>query len=203
VIDVAYPVATDVWKAEVMLTSAGPRSGAGIAGLAASAAEPASDAGVFTIAGVPFWVVYLAAFGIVLVRAQATYWLGRGVARGTVRTRLAERLATPRAAAAIDRLNRWGPVAVTLSFFTVGVQTVVNLAAGYLRMPFFRYLIALLVGCAVWAGIWTTIGTAAINGAIALAARSPVTLALLVAAAAAVVVWAVRRRRTRARTRDV
>jgi len=157
-----------------------------------------AGAGVFTIAGVPYWVVYLAAFGIVMVRAQATYWAGRGVARGTGNTRVAAQLARPRAIAVLERVHRWGPIAVTLSFFTIGVQTLVNLAAGYLRMPYPRYLVALLFGCAAWAAIWTTIGTAAINGAIALAARSPVTLAVLVVAVtAAVVVWRVRRRRSR------
>lgn len=159
----------------------------------------AAGAGVFTIAGVPYWVVYLAAFGIVLVRAQVTYWAGRGVARGTVRTRVAEHLASPRAAAWVARVHRWGPPAVTLSFLTVGIQTVVNLAAGYLRMPFPRYLAALLLGCAAWAAIWTTVGTAALHGAIALAARSPVALALLAAAvvalAVALALHAARRRR--------
>ena len=162
---------------------------------AAADAGAGAGAGVFTIAGVPYWVVYLAAFGIVLVRAQATYWAGRGVARGTGSTRVARRLERPRAVAVVDRVHRWGPVAVTLSFFTVGVQTLVNLAAGYLRMPYPRYLVALLIGCAAWAAIWTTIGSAAVNGAIALAARSPLALAVLAAVAALLVVWLVRRRR--------
>jgi membrane protein DedA with SNARE-associated domain len=164
-----------------------------------TATAAADGAGVFSIAGVPFWVVYIAAFGIVLVRAQATYWAGRGVARGTARTRIAERLTSPRAAAAVERVHRWGPPAVTLSFFTVGIQTVVNLAAGYLRMPYPRYLAALLVGCAAWAAIWTTVGTAAVNGTIALAASSPVTLAALGVGVVALAAWlgarAARRRR--------
>jgi membrane protein DedA with SNARE-associated domain len=166
-----------------------------------SGAEAAAtdDAGVFSIAGVPFWVVYLAAFGIVLVRAQATYWAGRGVARGTGGTRMAARLGSPRAAAVVARVHRWGPAAVTLSFLTVGVQTLVNLAAGYLRMPFPRYLVALLLGCAAWAAIWTTVGTAAVNGAVALAARSPVSLAVLAVVAVGLAMWAVRRRRSRPR----
>lgn len=159
-------------------------------GLTTTAAGPAE---VFTIAGVPYWVVYLAAFGIVLVRAQATYWAGRGLARGTVRTRVAERLAAPRAAAWVARVHRWGPPAVTLSFLTVGIQTVVNLAAGYLRMPFGRYVAALVVGCAAWAAVWTTVGVAAVHGAVVLAARSPVALALLAAGGVALVVGLVRR----------
>ncbi len=163
--------------------------------LAAAAEEPA---GVYTIPGVPFWVVYAAAFGIVLVRAQATYWAGRGVARGTSRGRVADALARPGAVAVIERVNRWGPPAVTLSFFTVGVQTLVNLAAGYLRMPFGRYLVALLAGCAVWAGIWTTIGTAAVNAAIAVGLRHPVTLVAVGLGAVALVSWVVYRLTRRA-----
>ena len=161
----------------------------------------AEPAGVFTIAGMPFWVVYLAAFCIVLVRAQATYWVGRGVARGTARKgRMGDALSSPRALAAIDRIHRWGPPAVTLSFFTVGVQTLVNLAAGYLRMPFGRYLVALLAGCVVWATIWTTIGTAAVNAAIAVGVRHPVTLVAIGLGAVALATWVVYRltRRSRA-----
>ncbi|MFC8599703.1 DedA family protein [Isoptericola sp. NPDC057191] len=162
--------------------------------------DAAADSGVFTIAGVPFWVVYVAAFAIVLVRAQATYWAGRGVARGTARGRVADLLARPGAATVIDRVHRWGPPAVTLSFLTVGVQTLVNLAAGYLRMPFGRYLVALLAGCAVWAGIWTTIGTAAVHGALAVGLRNPVTLAVVGGAVVALVAWVAHRltRRTQA-----
>jgi membrane protein DedA with SNARE-associated domain len=156
-------------------------------------ASEETGGGVFTIAGVPFWVVYAAAFGIVLVRAQATYWAGRGVARGTSSGRVADALKSPGALAVIERVNRWGPPAVTLSFFTVGVQTLVNLAAGYLRMPFGRYLAALLAGCAVWAGIWTTVGTAAVNAAIAVGLRHPVTLTVVGLGAVALVSWIVYR----------
>lgn len=166
----------------------------------AATSEDAEPAGVFTIAGVPFWVVYLAAFCIVLVRAQATYWLGRGVARGTARSeRVVEILTRPGAVAVIDRIHRWGPPAVTLSFFTVGVQTLVNLAAGYLRMPFGRYLVALLAGCVVWATIWTTVGTAAVNAAIAVGIRHPVTLVAIGVGAVVFVTWAAYRLTRRAR----
>lgn len=166
----------------------------------AATSEDAEPAGVFTIAGVPFWVVYLAAFCIVLVRAQATYWAGRGVARGTARSeRVAAVLTRPGAVAVIDRIRRWGPPAVTLSFFTVGVQTLVNLAAGYLRMPFGRYLVALLAGCVVWAAIWTTVGTAAVNAAIAVGIRHPVSLVAIGVGAVALVTWVAYRLTRRAR----
>lgn len=161
--------------------------------------------GIFTIDGVPYWIIYAAAFAIVFVRAQATYWVGRGVARGTGNTRWARRLEGERAQRAIATINRWGPIAVTLSFFTVGVQTVINLTAGYTRMRLPRYLAALLPGCAIWAAIWTTIGIAAFNTTVLLAAGSPVGLAVLVLLVVGLVAWIVvasRRRRVRAAQGD-
>lgn len=157
--------------------------------------------GIFTIDGVPYWIIYAAAFAIVFVRAQATYWVGRGVARGTGNTSWSRRLESERAQRAIATINKWGPIAVTLSFFTVGVQTVINLTAGYTRMRLSRYLAALLPGCAIWAAIWTTIGIATFNAAVLLAARSPVGLAVIVLVLVSLVVWlvAVSRRRRHAR----
>ena len=46
---------------------------------------------------------------------------------------------------------RWGAPVVTLSFLTVGIQTLVNLAAGVMRMPLRRYIPALTVGAILWA----------------------------------------------------
>ena len=164
------------------------------------------SSGIFSIDGVPYWIIYAAAFAIVFVRAQATYWAGRGVARGTVNTSWSRRLEGERAQRAISTINTWGPIAVTLSFFTVGVQTVINLTAGYTRMKFSRYLAALLPGCAIWAAIWTTIGIATFNTAVLLAARSPIGLAVLVLLVAGLVAWVVvasrRRRRARALAAD-
>jgi membrane protein DedA with SNARE-associated domain len=159
------------------------------------------SSGIFTIDGVPYWVIYLAAFAIVFARAQGTYWVGRGVARGTGNTRWAKRLEGERAQRAIATINRWGPIAVTLSFFTVGIQTVINLTAGYTRMRYSRYLAALVPGCLAWAAIWTTIGIAAFNAAVLIAARSPLGLAVLVLLVVAVVAGIViARRRRRAAT---
>lgn len=165
--------------------------------LLAAAADDTAQHGVFTLEGFPYWIVYVAAFCIVMIRAQATYWLGRGVARGMGGTRVAHVLASPRAVMVIDRIHRWGPPAVTFSFFTVGIQTVVNLAAGYLRMPFGRYLVALTFGCLVWAAIWTTVGTAVVWGAILLFLHQPAVLAALVLLAVGVTAALLHRRRTR------
>jgi len=146
--------------------------------------------------GKPFWVTVAVLFCIVLLRAQCTYWLGRGVRAGVLHTRLAAKVTGPRTTRATVALQRWGPPVVTVSFLTVGVQTVVNAGAGLIRMPFLRYTIAMLIGCLAWALIFATVGIAAVEASIALAARSPWALAAVVLVLlAAAVLWMVRRRR--------
>lgn len=157
-----------------------------------------TDNGVFTIAGAPYWIIFLAACAIAFGRTQIIYWLGRGLAAGTLKTRLSRHLEGERAQRAITTVNRWGPIAVTLSFLTVGVQTVINLTAGYTRMPFWRYVAALVPGSMIWAAIWTTIGAVAFNAAVALAAMSPIGFAVITALLVGVGLWvwvAMRRRR--------
>ncbi|RYV52576.1 DedA family protein [Pengzhenrongella frigida] len=141
-----------------------------------------------------FPALVAALFVIVLGRAQGTYWLGRAVTASTRRLRAGHRPTAgrwARFAAAVERwshgpggrratalLHRWGPVAVTLSFFTIGIQTAVNATAGLTRMRFSRYLVAMLPGCLAWALIYATVGFAAFYGAVALAAGSPWALAV-------------------------
>ena len=71
-----------------------------------------------------------------------------------------------------------------MSFLTVGFQTVVNAAAGLIRMPWLRYTVAMLIGCAAWAAIYATVGIAAFEASLALAARSPWALVAVLAVAA-------------------
>lgn len=148
--------------------------------------------------GKPFAITFAVLFAIVLLRAQATYWLGRGVTAGVLHTRFASTLTNPRTTKAIASLHRWGPPLVTMSFLTIGFQTVVNAAAGLIRMPWVRYTIAMVIGCVAWALIYSTIGIAAVEGAIALAAHSPWALAgvifLVLVVVAAVMVTRRRRR---------
>lgn len=124
------------------------------------------------------WSQFLPTFGglfvIVMLRANATYWLGRGAAAGGRRWRGADREAAPAWRTARELVNRWGPVAVVLCFFTVGIQTAVNATAGVTRMPLRRYLPAVTLGSIVWATIYATIGLAAARAWLAAAARSPV-----------------------------
>jgi membrane protein DedA with SNARE-associated domain len=152
------------------------------------------------LTGKPFAVTFAVLFLIVLARAQATYWIARGVSTGAMHTRLADRLSGPKISRAITEINRWGPPVVTVSFLTVGFQTVANAAAGLVRMPWVRYTVAMLIGCVAWALIYATVGIAALEAAMALAARSPWALVAVIAAltaVAAIVITVVSRRRKR------
>jgi membrane protein DedA with SNARE-associated domain len=151
-------------------------------------------------AGKPFWIAFLALFGIVLARAQLTYWAGRGVIAGTLRTRLAERLQSPKAVRVSAALNRWGAPLVTVSFLTIGFQTVVNAAAGLNRMPWPRYTLAMIPGCIAWAALYATVGMAVITGWLTLAARNPWVHWVLGALLLGLVVWLIARSRLRRRS---
>lgn len=159
--------------------------------------------------GAPFPALFAFFFAVVLVRTQATYWVARLVTVWTLdRTRPVRPwvsrvhawLDGDTTARGVDVLRRWGIVAVPASFLATGTKTVVNAAAGVVRMPFGRYLAAMLLGCALHATIYATVGWAAWSAALAVAAGSPwgaAALLLLVAGAVAVVVVTVRRRAAR------
>ncbi|MBB5791562.1 DedA family protein [Jiangella mangrovi] len=149
--------------------------------------------------GLPLWIGVAVMFGIVVARAQATYWLGRAAGTGIARSRWGDRVGRNRLARAERVVARYGPVAVTLSFLTIGVQTAVNAVAGATRMPFGRYLTAMLVGSALWAVIWTVGGLSVAWGAAELASAAPLTVAAVLLAALAVVAVVLGYRRRRAR----
>ena len=152
------------------------------------------------LTGKPFALTFGVLFLIVLARAQATYWIARGVTTGAMHTRLADRLSGPKISRAIREINRWGPPVVTVSFLTVGFQTVANAAAGLTRMPWVRYTVAMLIGCGAWALIYATVGIAALEAGMALAARSPWALVAVIAgvvAIGAIVINMISRRRKR------
>jgi len=149
----------------------------------------------------PFAMVYGFLLVVVFLRAQATYWVGRAVAAGTLRSRWAEHVDGPRTRRAIASIDRWGLPIIPLSFLTVGFQTAVNAGAGLIRMRWVRYTLAMIPGCLVWAAVYALGGLAAFQAAGSLAARSPWALAGVVVAlllgAAALVLRARRRRHER------
>lgn len=105
----------------------------------------------------PWAWAWLTFFVIVMLRAGATYGIGRAAAAGMLR----RSEPGPRVLAAMRQVERWGPPAVTVSFFTVGAQTAVNFGAGLARMTFPRYLTGLVPGAVIWATVWSTIGMSA------------------------------------------
>lgn len=122
--------------------------------------------------GPTVWAVFLV---VVFLRAQATYWLARWLTQQALdhtrptsgfAHRLHAWLDGSSARRGVDALRRWGTIAVPLSFLTVGAQTVVNAGAGVIRMPAWRYTLAMLPGCAAWALVWTTIGMSAFYAAV-------------------------------------
>ena len=146
----------------------------------------------------PFPVVVAALFVIVMVRANMTYWLGRLGSVGARHTRLARVLDSPGYLRAAQRMNRFGPPVVALSFLTIGLQTAVNLAAGVTGMTLRHYLPAVTVGSIAWAFLYATLGTVGLDLFARLYALSPALaiglVAAVVAAITAYVVWQARRR---------
>ncbi|PRY61311.1 SNARE associated Golgi protein [Knoellia remsis] len=112
------------------------------------------------VEGWPVWAVFAAFWLIALLRSNATYWAGRGLRAGGERSRLAERLDRPAVVRTEALVRRFGAPAVVLSFLTVGVQTLINAAAGALRMPLARYLPASALGSVLWATLYTSVGVA-------------------------------------------
>lgn len=155
--------------------------------------------------GWPFLPVYLFFVAGAALRSQATYWAGRGIALGVLRSRWSQRLDHPRVRRATAAIERWGMPVVPLSFLTVGFQSAVHAAAGLLRLPWLRYTLWAIPGYLLWALVWAGGGMAAVAGGVALAARSPWALAGAVVVVGVVVALVVRARwtrRARERTAD-
>ena len=149
----------------------------------------------------PYLVVVAGLFVIVFLRANGTYWLGRAISAGASRTRARRIMDSPGYQRAVEHLNQWGPPVVSVSFLTIGFQTLVNMAAGASRMPLVRYLPAMIVGCVMWAFLYGTVGYAGFESLALLWARNPA--AAIVVGVTAVsglvvfIVWRVRQAKRR------
>lgn len=103
------------------------------------------------------WVVL---WCVAMLRANLIHWMGRGLSKGAEYSRFSGMLTSPMYVSAQTMAERWGIIAVPLSFMTVGVQSFVQLWAGVTLMPLRRYLPAVMVGAAIWATIYATVGLA-------------------------------------------
>lgn len=155
----------------------------------------------------PFWLLFGVFFGIAALRTQVTYWLARVATNqvlnrskptGRVMTRVHAWLGGGSADRGVTAINRWGVLMVPASFLMVGSKTIINAAAGVTRMPFGKYLPAMIVGCSLHATIYATVGWAAWTSALAAAAGSPWAIAAVIALLTLLVVAVMYRRRRRA-----
>lgn len=146
----------------------------------------------------PFWPLVATLLVIVFCRAQATYWLARLAVAGASRSRWGRWLDSAAVRRGSALLDRFGLPVVSVSFLTVGLQTVLNAAAGLARVPWWRYTVAMLVGCVAWAFVYATVGLALFWAVLAAFAGSPwgvaAIIVVVVAGAAARVVLRRRRR---------
>ena len=157
-----------------------------------------------TLAAMDFWegwpypVAVAALFVVVMLRAGGTYLIGRAAREGVRRSRLSRVMSKPRFARIQQVVARWGAPVVTASFLTVGIQTLVNLAAGVMRMPLRRYIPALTVGAIIWAFLYATLGFATFSASWQIYDLSHVvaivSVVVLLAGLAGYIVWQVRHR---------
>lgn len=131
---------------------------------------------------------------VVFLRAGATYALGRLARRAGDASRAAALLERPLVRRSERLVDRFGPPAVSASFLTVGFQSAMNLAAGFLRMPLRHYLPALAVGALIWAGMYLSVGLAVLRAWQASGSGPTVVAAVAVTAATAGLTVLVRRR---------
>lgn len=121
-----------------------------------------------------WWAVGIFLFCVVLLRAQATYFVGRWAHSGAAKlatnpeshprlSRVSARLTGPGVDRAQAFLDKWGFIGIPLSFLTVGLQTLVNGTAGYTRMRWDLYTLAMLPGCVLWAGLYLAVGASVIG----------------------------------------
>lgn len=141
----------------------------------------------------PYVWVFLFFWCLALMRSNTIYWIGRGITAGTARSRWAAMLDSPMYLTAQGWSERWGVLAVPMSFFTVGLQSFIQLSAGVTRMPLHHYVPATMVGGVGWAAVYTTIGMAVIKAWFASPAGRVVSVILVVAFIASVIL---QRRRT-------
>lgn len=118
-----------------------------------------------TLAEWPFAATWVFFWCVGMARSSTMHWLGRGARTAGERHRTwAEREPVRRA----ERLvARFGAPIVTVSFVTIGFQSAIQAASGLLRMPWLRRFVpAAVVGAAIWATVYTTIGLAVLYATI-------------------------------------
>jgi membrane protein DedA with SNARE-associated domain len=78
-------------------------------------------------------------------------------------------------------LDKWGFVGIPVSFLTIGFQTMVNASAGYSRMRWDLYTVAMVPGCVMWAIVYGGLGLTIYSAFVAAPWLSLAALIVLVA----------------------
>ena len=143
--------------------------------------------GEFTSTG-PFPLVFLTLTLLVASRSNLVYGIGRYGRRVTIsgrepsggfRRRAWQWANTARTQRAMDKIKKRGWIVISLAYLTIGIQTVVNVAAGVVGLSWPKYNLAAFPGWLAWALIYSTVGFAVWNAAVAAAAGSPAGIAVV------------------------
>lgn len=143
--------------------------------------------------GVPL-IAFL--FVVVFFRAQGTYWMARSLPAAISKwgpnskrfSKVASWVDGPVPAKGAAILEKWGIIAIPLSFLTVGLQTAVLAGSGLLRMNWVKFTIAMIPGCLAWAMLYGLGLLAVWSAAIKAVAGNPWAWAGLVALVGVIVV---------------
>ncbi|SEH02511.1 membrane protein DedA, SNARE-associated domain [Nonomuraea solani] len=152
--------------------------------------------------GLPYWLV-----GAILIVAlfgafQVYYWVGRTLGERLYDSRVGVKIGRERIEKIEQVIERWGALAVYGCFYVPVLRHTLPWVAGALRVSYPWYVVASALGCLTWAPMWWFGLTALVWGWLELAARSPVTAAIVAVLAVALAVWFVVRRRRRRRSAD-
>lgn len=130
-----------------------------------------------------------------VIRGVATWAAGVGARRaGESSQRADQMLSRPSVRSAQRVVERWGGLAVAGSYVVVGTQTAVTAAAGLMRMSARRAVPAIVVGSALRAAIYVTVGIALIRTWLTGESEIWVALAAAMLVGVGVATYAVRRR---------
>ncbi|MGN9838783.1 DedA family protein [Nonomuraea sp. H19] len=147
--------------------------------------------------GLPYWLV-----GVILILAlfgafQIYYWVGRKLGDKLYDSRVGVKLGRERIAKIERVVEKWGALAVYGCFWVPMLRHTLPWVAGALRVSYPWYVVASALGCLTWAPLVWFGATAAVWGFLELAARSPVTAAVVAVVAVAGAAWFMARRRRR------
>lgn len=163
--------------------------------------------GEFTSTG-PFPLVFLTLTLLVASRSNLVYGIGRYGRRVTIsgrepsggfRRRAWQWANAKRTQRAMDNIKKRGWIVISLAYLTIGIQTVVNVAAGVVGLSWPKYNLAAFPGWLAWALIYSTVGFAVWNAAVAAAAGSPAGIAVFCALALAAAIGCILSRRRKKR----